>query len=111
MTQPDITQEEREKFCKLAYEYGHRYFKNSFAEYETQEGILVLSEDSYGKHSKSEIIRIVEDYYGFEIGKHDWDNFGIYGLIEDIVICYEAGAKDGLDNNEPNPERISHMWE
>jgi len=110
MSEIDITQEEREKFCKQAYEYGYTYFENSYAEYETQEDISVMCDESYGSYSESEIIRKAENHFGFERGKHDWDNFGIYGLIEDIVVCYEAGVRDVLDSKEYNPEGINHMW-
>jgi hypothetical protein len=107
---PDITQEEREKFCKMAYEYGYTYFDHTFADYETQEDISVMCDDTFGNNSESEIIHKVESYYGFERGKHDWDNYGIYGIIEDIVVCYEKGCKDALDNSEFNPDSVSHFW-
>jgi hypothetical protein len=107
---PDITQEEREKFCKMAYEYGYTYFDHTFAEYETMEDISVLCDETSGNYSESKIIRHVEEYYGFERGKHDWDIFGIYGIIEDIGVCYEKGCKDALDNEEYNVESIKHMW-
>lgn len=108
---PDITAKEREKFCKMAYEYAFTYFDNTFADYETQEDISVLCDKTHGNYSESKIIRKVEDYYSFERGKHDWDIFGIYGIIEDIVVCYESGCKDALDNENYNVERISHMWD
>lgn len=107
----NVTQEEREKFCKMAYEYGYTYFNHTLADYETNEDISVMCDESSGKNSLSAIIRKVENHYGFEKGKHDWDFFGIYGIIEDIVVCYEVGAKDALDNEEYNSEKINHMWD
>jgi len=111
MSEIEITPQEREQFCKMAYTYGYEYFGESYIEYDSMEEIRILCDESRNKKSKKAIIRKVEDYFGFEREIHDWDNFGIFGLIEDITVCYEAGARNGLDDENYNPERISHMWE
>lgn len=110
MTQASPTQDDREQFCKQGYICGYNYFHHSFADYDNDEDISVLCNETRGNFSQSDIIRDIEEHFNFERGKHDWDNFGIYGLIEDVIVCYESGAKDALDKEEKNPERISHMW-
>lgn len=107
----DISQETREKLLRMAYNNGFNYFKNSVIELEDNEHLRMLVCDSYGNNSESHTFTQIENHFGFEKGKHDWDNFGIYGIIEDASVCYEAGARDALEDNEQNPDRISHMWD
>jgi len=107
----DISQETRKMLLRMAYESGYSYFKNSHIELEDNEHLSILCSESYGNNSLSNVYHSIEDHFGFESGKHDWDNFGIYGIIEDSYVCYESGARDALEDNECNPERISHMWD
>ena len=107
----DIKQKEREKLLRKSYANGYQYFEHSHIELEDMEHLSVLCSDSHGNYSLKHTFWDIEDYFGFKRGKHDWDNFGIYGIIEDSSSCYESGAKDAIENKEFNPERISHMWE
>ena len=107
----DIKQKEREKLLKMAYENGYEYFDYSHIELEDMEHLSILTGESYGNNSLSQTYNKIEDHFNFERGKHDWDNFGIYGIIEDSNACYEKGALDAIENNEYNPDSISHMWE
>ena len=108
----DISQNEREKLLRMAYENGYQYFNysGSTIEIENNEHLSMLVDETFGNNSLSQTLRQIEDHFGFE-PKHDWDNFGIYGIIEDASVCYECGARDALEDNECNPGRISHMWD
>jgi hypothetical protein len=94
----------------MAYEKGYEAFEYSHIDMDN-----IDNEDFYCiVHESSEYQKVfykVENYFGFERGKHDWDNFGIYGIIEDSSVCYEAGARDAIENNEFNPLGVSHMWD
>jgi len=107
----DISQETREKLLRMAYESGYSYFQYTFADIESIQDLSVICNGTHGNNSLSSVFHQIEDHFGFERGKHDWDNFGIYGIIEDASVCYESGARDALEDNEQNPDRISHMWD
>ena len=107
----DISKRARKMLLRMAYKSGYSYFENSHIELEDNEHLSILCGESYGNDSLSSVFNRIEDYFGFERGKHDWDNFGIYGIIEDASVCYECGARDALEDNEHNPDRISHMWD
>lgn len=102
------TQEDLTEWCKEAYERGFTSFEFSHVpnNLDPESVRVMINEDSEYK----KLFWDIEDSFGFERGKHDWDNFGIYGLIEDCSVCFEAGANDALENKEYNPQRVSHMW-
>jgi hypothetical protein len=105
----DISQETREKLLRMAYENGYNAFEYSHIDMDNlddQDFYCIVRETS----EYSQTFNQVENHFGFEKGKHDWDNFGIYGIIEDSSVCFEAGARDALEDNEFNPSRVSHMW-
>ena len=106
----EISQEKRKELLKMAYDNGYSYFDYSHIELEDIEHLSILTSESYGNNSLSQTYNKIENTFGFERGKHDWDNFGIYGIIEDSNVCYEKGALDAIENNEYNPDSISHMW-
>jgi len=107
----NISKDKKRKLLRMAYANGYQYFKHSVIELEDMEHLSMLVGDSRGNNSLSQTYREIEDHFGFQRSKHDWDNFGIYGIIEDSSSCYEAGAKDALENKEYNPNSISHMWD
>jgi len=107
----NISKDEKRKLLRMAYANGYQYFKHSVIEVEDMEHLSVLCSETHGNNSLSATYWEIEDHFGFERGKHDWDNFGIYGIIEDSSVCFEAGAKDALENKEYNPDRVSHMWD
>ena len=107
----NISKDEKRKLLRMAYSNGYQYFKHSVIELEDMEHLRVLCSDTHGNNSLPATYCKIEDHFGFERGKHDWDNFGIFGIIEDSSSCYEAGAKDALIGKEFNPDRISHMWD
>jgi len=107
----NISKDEKRKLLRMAYEKGYCYFDYSHIDIEDMEHLSVLCSETHGNNSLSATYCEIEDHFGFVRGKHDWDNFGIYGIIEDSSSCYEAGAKDALENKEYNPSRISHMWD
>jgi len=107
----DISQEKRKELLVMAYKNGYSYFEYSTIEIQDNEHLSILCGDSFGSNSLKQTYLQIEDEFGFERGKHDWDNFGIYGIIEDASVCYEKGARDALGNKEHNPDSVSHMWD
>jgi len=108
----EITKSEREKLLKQAYKNGYNYFQYVWVEeIEDNEHLSMLVNETTGNNSLNQTYRQIEDYFGFERGKHDWNNFGIYGIIEDSWVCYEKGAKDAIEEKECNPDTVSHMWD
>ena len=107
----EIDQNEREKLLRMAYDSGYTYFKYSFADIESIENLSVICNETHGNNSLSNVYHSIEDHFGFDPEVNGWDSFGIYGIIEDASVCYECGARDALEDNEHNPERISHMWD
>jgi len=109
----DIPQEKRKELLVMAYENGYTYFdySNSTIEIEDMEHLSILVGETFGNNSLSQTYNQIEDEFGFETHKHDWDNFGIYGIIEDSYVCYEKGARDAIENKEHNPDSVSHMWD
>jgi len=106
----EISQEKRKELLKMAYKNGYSNFEYSHIDIDNidnQDLYCIIHESSGYEQTFWEI----EDTFGFERGKHDWDNFGIYGIIEDSSVCYEKGAKDAIENKEYNPDSISHMWD
>lgn len=93
----------------MAYENGYKYFEYSLMELEDMEHLSMLCGESYGNNSLSQTFNQIEDHFGFERGKHDWDNFGIYGIIEDSSVAYEKGAKDSLEGKEFDPDSINFL--
>lgn len=106
----NISKETKEKLLRMAYNNGYSEFEYSHINMDNidEQDFYCIVHESGGY---SQTFDQIENHFGFERGKHDWDNFGIYGIIEDSSVCYEAGARDALEDNEQNPERISHMWD
>jgi len=107
----EVTKSERKELLQKAYENGYNYFQYSLANIEEIENFHVVISETHGDNSLSQTYRHIEDYFGFERGKNDWDNYGIYGIIEDSCVCYEKGAKDALEGKEFNPKSVKHMWD
>lgn len=112
MTKAQVTQEDKKYWCKKAYEKGYVAFEHmSVSDYDTEK---ITPDVRCSVNESQEYQRIIwdlEDSFNFERDKHDWDNFGIYGIVEDVSVSFESGAYDTLKNKEYNVENISHMWE
>lgn len=114
MTQANVTNTERKEWINKAYERGFSAFEYSNPshldldpENLPNEAFSVMCSES---NEYKRLLRDIEDFFNFERGKHDWDNFGIYPLIEDCTSAYQAGALDGL-RDQYNPDNVSHFYE
>lgn len=95
----------KEQLLRKAYENGYKYYEYTNGDIKRQ---LILS--GSGTNSWKQTVWYLEDK--LNIGKYDdWDNQGVYHIFEDCSIAYEQGAKDGLNNEEFNPDSIVFLQE
>lgn len=65
----------------------------------------IVKENTVASTSYNRMIDSVEQELGLDMHQ-DWDNAGVYGIIEDCAVSWDAGAYAGLMNNEYNPDEV-----
>lgn len=115
---------DKSELVQMAYGMGYQCYEHTFSEYadmlqesdNPEELWLNGNDDTYpicdmargscGKNSYQRMIWNIENKLGFNSEKEDWDNAGIYGIIEDCSVSWESGAFDALMDKDYNPERL-----
>jgi hypothetical protein len=68
-----------------------------------------LAKEGQSKNSHQGMIWEVEDKLNFDRETQDWDNEGIYGIIEDCSSAWDSGAYDALLERDYNPDSVLHL--
>lgn len=123
----EITQEDRKELIEQAYTMGYECYEYTWTEWgemlqesdnprelwangnEDTYPICELACEGQGKNSQQRAFWAVEDHY--DLGDNEgWDSAGIYGVIEDVSVAWEAGAYDALLEKDYDLERVEHLY-
>ncbi len=106
------------EFCKYSFYQAKKTLQNSedpneiwMNGTENSYPISDMVKESQSPNSHTDMIRTIENELDFNPETQDWDNEGIYGIIENASVSWEAGAYDALLEREFNPSRVPFIDE
>ena len=124
-TQKEVNAEE---LYRLAYEYGYTHCDHAY--YNIREKLAnsdmpaeLWQNGSREEYPLSDIVREGRATYSYNrmidtvenklgIGpKDDWDAAGVYGIIEDCAMAWEAAAYHSLNDRPYDPESVPFIGE